>query len=74
MATQYSNARIVTDGIVLALNAADPNSYVSGSTAWRDLSGNNRTFTIVNSTTFGGNHIELPGSGSRIQLVENFDW
>ena len=66
--------RIVTNGLVLALDAADRNSYVSGSTTWNDLSGNDRTFTTVNSITFGGNYIELPGSGSRIQRVENFDW
>jgi hypothetical protein len=65
---------MIQEGLLISLDASDRNSYVSGSTAWRDLSGNNRTFTIVNSTTFGGNHIELPGSGSRIQLVENFDW
>ena len=64
----------IQDGLVLVLDASDRNSYVSGSTTWYDLSGNNRTFTIVNSATFGGNYIELPGSGSRIQLVENFDW
>jgi hypothetical protein len=65
---------MIQEGLLISLDASDRNSYVSGSTAWRDLSGNNRTFTIVNSATFGGNYIELPGSGSRIQLVENFDW
>ncbi len=29
---------MIQDGLVLALNAADRNSYVSGSTTWRDLS------------------------------------
>ena len=65
---------IIQDGLVLSLDASDLNSYVSGSSTWFDLSGNNRNFTIVNSTTFGGNYIELPGSGSSIRLVENFDW
>ena len=59
MATQYANGKIVTDGLVLALNAADQNSYVSGSTTWNDLSGNNLNGTLVNSPTFntdnGGN-------------------
>ena len=32
--------RIVTNGLVLSLDAADQNSYVSGSTTWTDLSGN----------------------------------
>lgn len=34
-------ANVVTDGLVLALDAANPKSYVSGaSTVWSDLSGN----------------------------------
>jgi hypothetical protein len=52
MATQYANGKIVIDGLVLALNAADKNSYVSGSTTWSDLSGNNSNFTLNNSPTF----------------------
>lgn len=46
MATQYANGKIVTDGLVLCLDAADRNSYVSGSTTWFDLSGNNKHFTL----------------------------
>ena len=49
MAVQYSNAKIVTNGLVLALNAADKNSYVSGSTTWYDLSGNNYNGTLTSS-------------------------
>jgi hypothetical protein len=56
MATQYSNARIVTDGIVLALNAADPNSYVSGSSTWFDLSGNNLTGSLINTPTYSASN------------------
>lgn len=37
MATQFAFGKIVTNGLVLALDAADRNSYVSGSTTWRDL-------------------------------------
>ena len=40
MATQYANGRIVTDGLVLNLNAADPNSYPGSGTTWIDISGN----------------------------------
>jgi len=42
----------VTDGLVLALDAANTNSYVSGSTTWNDLSGNNNTNTLFGSPTF----------------------
>ena len=44
--------RIVTDGLILSLDAADQNSYVSGSTTWYDLSGQNAHGTIVGSVAF----------------------
>ena len=52
MATQYAFGKIVTNGLVLALDAADRNSYVSGSTTWNDLSGNNNSGSLVNGPTF----------------------
>jgi len=44
--------RIVTDGLVLELDAADRNSYVSGSTTWIDLTANNFTGSLINGPTF----------------------
>ena len=44
--------RIVTNGLVLAFDAADRNSYVSGSTTWVDLSGNGNNGTLINGPTF----------------------
>ena len=41
MAIYESTPPIVTNGLVLALDVANPKSYVSGSNTWRDLSGNN---------------------------------
>jgi hypothetical protein len=49
MATQYANGKIVTDGLVLCLNAADKNSYPGSGTTWYDVSNNNRN-TILNGT------------------------
>lgn len=58
MAFNFS-PRIVTDGLVLHLDAANPKSYVSGSTTWRDLSRSENNGTLVNGPTFdsgnGGN-------------------
>jgi hypothetical protein len=58
MAFNYS-PKIVTDGLVLYLDAANPNSYVSGSTTWRDISRGGNNGTLVNGPTFntgsGGN-------------------
>ena len=49
---------IVTDGLVMYLDAANSKSYVSGSTTWRDIAGSTNG-TLVNgvaySTAKGGN-------------------
>jgi hypothetical protein len=59
MATQYAFGKIVTDGLVLCLDAADRNSYVSGSTTWSNVAGVNNG-TLVNGPTFN------TGSGGSI--------
>ena len=51
MATLYS-PKIVTDGLVLCLDAGNTKSYTSGSTTWNDLTGNNNTGTLTNGPTF----------------------
>jgi hypothetical protein len=52
MATQYANGKIVTDGLVLCLNAADKNSYPGNGTTWSDVSGNGNNGTLTNGPTF----------------------
>lgn len=59
MAFNYS-PKIVTDGLVLYLDAANPKSYVSGSTAWNDLSRSGFNGTLTNGPTFN------TGSGGSI--------
>ena len=44
--------RIVTDGLILSLDAADKNSYPGSGTTWTDLSGNGNTNTLFGSPTF----------------------
>jgi len=44
--------KIVTNGLVLALDAASKNSYPGSGTTWTDLSGNNNNATLVNGPTF----------------------
>jgi hypothetical protein len=43
---------LIQDGLVLCLDASDRNSYVSGSTTWVDLSGNNTLGSLINGPTF----------------------
>ena len=40
------NPRIVTDGLVLALDAGNTKSYPGSGTTWSDLSGNGRNYSI----------------------------
>lgn len=46
----HHNPRIVTEGLVLLLDASDPASYQEGSTIWYDMSGNNNHASL--STPF----------------------
>jgi len=51
MAFNYS-PKIVTDGLVLYLDAANQYSYVSGSTSWNDISRGGNNGTLVNGPTY----------------------
>jgi hypothetical protein len=51
MAFRYSPS-IVTNGLVLYLDAANSNSYVNGSTIWNDLSRGSNNGTLINGPTF----------------------
>jgi hypothetical protein len=51
MATSYS-PKIVTDGILVLLDAGNIKSYISGSTTWYDLSTKNNTGTLISGSQF----------------------
>jgi hypothetical protein len=50
----FRGPNIVRSGLVLALDAADRNSYRGSGTSWFDLSGNTNTGTLTNGPTFNG--------------------
>ena len=52
MGTSYNNASIVTNGLVLCLDAANIKSYSGSGTTWSDLSGNSNTGTLTNGPTY----------------------
>ena len=75
MGTQYAFGQIVTDGLVLCLNASDRNSYVSGSTTWNDVSGQGNNGTLTNGPTFNssnGGTIITDAVDDTIQVNYNF--
>lgn len=65
MATEYANGKIVTNGLVLSLDAADKNSYPGSGTVWLDLSENNNNGSLVATPTFNnayGGHFTFNGT------------
>jgi hypothetical protein len=74
MGTQYAFGQIVTDGLVLCLNASDRNSYVSGSTTWNDVSGRGNNGTLTNGPTFNsgnGGSIVFDGTNDYVVVPES---
>jgi hypothetical protein len=47
--------KIVTDGLVLALDAANTKSYPGSGATWTDLSGNGYNATLINSVGYSSN-------------------
>ena len=48
---------IVTDSIVLTIDAGNRNSYIGSGTNWNDLSGNASNGTLTNGPTFNSSNI-----------------
>ena len=59
--------KIVTDGLVLCLDAADRNSYPGSGSTWYDLSGNNYHGSI-NGATYADNTFNFDGTDDYIDL------
>lgn len=60
---------IVTQGLVLDLDAAKRDSYAGTGTAWNDISGNRNNGTLTNGPTFdsgNGGSIMFDGSNDRV--------
>lgn len=52
MSTVGGGVNIVTNGLVLYLDASNTKSYVSGSTTWNDVSRSRNNGTLINGPTF----------------------
>ena len=63
--------RVVTDGLALALDAGDTNSYPGSGTTWTDLSGNGNTGTLTNGPTYSsanGGYIDFDGTDDTVNF------
>ncbi len=82
MALSHSPS-IVTDGLILCLDAANPKSYPGSGTIWTDLSGQDNSGTLVDGVgyssvnlgalTFDGldDHVDISGALSGLNLSNN---
>ena len=52
MSTLSGGPNIVINGLVLYLDAANPKSYISGSTTWNDISRSGNNGTLINGPTY----------------------
>lgn len=70
MGTKY-NPRIVTNGLMMYVDAANPRSYPGTGNTWYDLSGNNYNMTLVNGVGFStasGGVLQTDGTNDYIIL------
>ena len=62
--------RIVSDGLILAIDAGNTKSYPGSRTAWTDLSGNSNNGTLTNGPTYSstdGGSIVFDGTNDYVQ-------
>jgi len=50
----FTGPQIVTNGLVLYLDAGNTKSYISGSTIWTDISKNGNNGTLINGVGYNG--------------------
>jgi hypothetical protein len=65
---------IVTNGLVLDLDAAKRDSYPGSGTSWNDISGNRNNGTLINNPTFNpsnGGSIVFDGVDDRVDSTVN---
>ena len=69
MSTVGGGVNIVTDGLVLYLDAANTNSYLGSGTTWSDVSRGGNNGTLINGPTFNssnGGSIVFDGSNDYV--------
>jgi hypothetical protein len=73
MAFNFS-PKVVTDGLVLYLDAANTKSYIGSGTTWSDLSRSQTNGTLTNGPTFNsgnGGYIRCDGINDFIEVLDN---
>ena len=72
MALQHSPS-IVTSGLVLCLDAANPRSYSGSGSTWYDVSGNGNHFTLYNRPSYSNGSLTFNGTTQYAASVSNIN-
>lgn len=67
------NPGIVTNGLVLCLDAGNPRSYSGTGTLWYDLSGEGNNATLYNNPTYSNGSIQVRYASAQY-ATSNFNW
>ena len=70
----HHGPRLVTDSLLLALDAANARSYTFGGTTWADLSGNGNSGSLINGPAYNNTNIGsifFNGINSYVNTVNN---
>lgn len=71
---QQTHPVIVTDSLVLHLDAGNPSSYPGTGTTWTDLSGNGNNGTLINGPTYNSSDlgsIVFDGTNDAVTIPDN---
>jgi hypothetical protein len=77
MSTAEGGGNIVTDGLVLYLDAANTKSYLGSGTIWTDLSRGGNIGTLTNGPTFNssnGGSIVFDGADDFVSVPDSTNW
>jgi hypothetical protein len=69
--------KIIQDGLVLYLDAANSKSFVSGSTTWTDISRNNNSGSLINGPAFNsanGGVISFDGTNDYVSVTNSANY
>jgi len=64
----YRGPKIITDGLIMYLDAGNTKSYPGTGTTWYDRSGNNKNGTLVNGAVYNSGSIAFDGVNDYVQL------
>ena len=73
----HHNPRVVTSGLILALDAADINSYPGSGATWHDVSGNGNDAGLYNTPTYQTNNkgvLAFDGTSDLAYTGQNINW